>query len=328
MERTAYLKFLNDVCCHLRDISKNQPFQSASEFETAIRRYINTQTNFASVTENPHPYAFPDISMPPFGIEVKFTVNDSWRSVANSVFESTRDAAVQEIFVIFGKMGGEPDVKFAAYEDCVMHVRTSHVPRFELEIGAKTPIFKKFGLQYSEFAALPIAEKMTYVRQYARDRLKPGERLWWLEDKEDSQHSLSLEVRLFTNLSKSEKRKLRAEAALLCPKIVRPSAARGKYNDVALYLLTYRGVLAFQTRDLFTAGSVANWDDPLLKGNYLPRSLADIEPEMRKAAEYLEDQLFIEYWGESCLPANRIKRWLELADQQATDWVPSEVLFL
>ena len=35
---------------------------------------------------------------------------------------------------IFGKMGGTPDIKWARYEECVMHVRTSHVPRFELEI--------------------------------------------------------------------------------------------------------------------------------------------------------------------------------------------------
>jgi hypothetical protein len=327
MERDDFEKFLDVLSQHLKAIATIEPFSTASSFETAIRKYINSQTDLVSVTETPHPYAFPDISMPPFGIEVKFTVNDSWRSVANSVFESTRDAAVRDIYVVFGKMGGSPDVKFARYEDCVMHVRTSHVPRFELEIGTTTPIFEKFGVNYAEFSSMPLSEKMTYVREYARKRLKTGERLWWLEDTAEPEHSLSMEVRLFVNLDQAEKRKLRAEAAILSPKIVRPSGARGKYNDVAIYLLTYHGMLAFQTRDLFTAGSVSNWSDPNQSGNYLPRSLADIETEMRNAAEYLDDALFIEYWGESCAPQNRIARWLDLADSEAKDWKPSDILF-
>jgi hypothetical protein len=42
----------------------------------------------------------------------------------------------------------------------------------------------------------------------------------------------------------------------------------------------------------------------------------------------MEDALFVEYWKESVPPSKRIKCWLELADQNATDWKPSEVLFL
>ena len=38
------------------------------------------------------------------------------------------------------------------YQDCVMHVRTSHVPRFEVEMAAKKSLFKKFGLTYQSFA--------------------------------------------------------------------------------------------------------------------------------------------------------------------------------
>jgi hypothetical protein len=34
---------------------------------------------------NPHPQAFPDIAVGNFGVEVKFTLSDTWRSVANSV---------------------------------------------------------------------------------------------------------------------------------------------------------------------------------------------------------------------------------------------------
>ena len=94
-----------------------------------------------------------------------------------------------------------------------------------------------------------------------------------------------------------------------------------------MYLLTYRGVLCPQARDLFTAGSVAMRGDQTRGGNYMLRSLQDIEAEMRKAAAELEDALFMEYWGFSAPPKQRIKEWLKLADKYATDWKPSKELF-
>ena len=93
---------------------------------------------------SPHPYGFPDIVLGQFGVEVKFTTNDTWRSVANSVFESFRSKEVKHIYVVFGKMGGAPEVRWGRYDECVMHVRTSHVPRFEVDLEAEESLFKKF----------------------------------------------------------------------------------------------------------------------------------------------------------------------------------------
>jgi len=120
---------------------------------------------------------------------------------------------------------------------------------------------------------------------------------------------------------------VRAEAALLCPQVVKPSRAKKKYDDAALYVLTYRGVLCPQARDLFTAGSVALRSDATRGGSYIARSLKDIESEMRTAATELEEALFVEYWGFPVSPKQRIKKWLELADRYATDWKPSNELF-
>ena len=103
---------------------------------------------------------------------------------------------------------------------------------------------------------------------------------------------------------------------------------RGKYNDAAIYLLTYHGVLCPQARDLFSAGSVALRSDPKRGGLYIMRALMDTEDEMRRAAAYLEDALFVEYWGASVPPKSRIREWLKRADKQAGTWKPSEVLFL
>lgn len=215
------------------------------------------------------------------------------------------------------------------YGKSIVHVRTSHVPRFEVEIGGENRLFDKMGTEYDHFANLPEGEKMEIIRAYARGRLKEGERLWWIENPSEASHSLPLQARLYMSLDQEEKRSLRAEAALLCPKIVASSRTRGKYNDATLYLLTYHGVLAPQIRDLFSAGSVALRTDPTRGGDlYIKRSLEDIQEEMKAAAIRLPSELFEEYWGYDVDPPARIREWLKHADQHADGWKPSDSLFL
>lgn len=332
MNRDQFEAVLDALVAKLtKKVQADKALHAPTVFEARVRSDLQEQLKAEGVNAdlNSRPQVFPDIVYKQFGIEVKFTDSQSWRSIANSVFEGSRDANVKHIYLLYGKVGGTPEVRWNRYEDCVIHVRTSHVPRFEVEIGAKEPLFVKFGISYEEFRNLSIPEKMVYIRKYARNRLKPGDRLWWLEDKPESaqQHSLDLEVRLYMGLEQEEKRRLRAEAALLCPWVVKPSRSKRKYDDAAMYLLTYRGVLCPQARDLFTAGSVAMRTDQTRGGNYMLRSLQDIEPEMRNAAVELEDALFVEYWGCSVPPNQRIKEWLKRADEYATDWEPSKELF-
>lgn len=317
------VKILNE------DLVSKGVFTSSRDFENRVRQVIDTLVSpqGINVTFNPHPHVFPDIAVGEFGVEVKFTLNDTWRSVANSIVESTRNMGVLFVYIVFGKMGGTPEVKWAKYDDSVIHVRTTHVPRFEVEINPKRSLFKQMGITYSKFSALSIEEKMHYIRQYARGRLKPGERLWWLEDKPEPEHSLPLEVKLYTSLTTEEKRRLRAEAAILSPKVVGPSRSRNKYDDAVLYILTYHGVICHQARDLFSAGSVALRSSDERGGNYIQRALQDIESEMYDAAMRLEDDLFTEYWGQVYPKEKRIRVWLQMADIHAKDWTPSKVLF-
>jgi hypothetical protein len=149
-----------------------------------------------------------------------------------------------------------------------------------------------------------------------------------LEDTPDSDHTLPIQARLYTSLTPSEKTRLRAEAALLCPNIVKSGRSKNKYDDVVLYLLTYHGVICHQARDLFSAGSVANPQNDDTGGLYIERALKLIEAEMVAASLQMEDALFVEYWEESVQPQLRIQRWLEKADAIARDWVPSKRLFL
>lgn len=332
MTEAEFTAVLDTICSRLISEARNQGFGSAKAFENRVRelaRDLITDPNI-QIDLDPPAQGFPDIAAGEFGIEVKFTTNDTWLSIANSVLETNRVAEVEKVFVVFGKMGGTPEVRWSSYEDCVVHVRTSHVPRFEVELpptGGTQPLFQQMGIAYDDFRRLPMDEKMKHIREYARGRLKKGERLWWLEDSAEPEHALPMQARLYTKLSMSEKTSLRAEAVLLCPRIVESGRSRDKYDDVVLYLLTYRGVLCHQARDLFSAGSVANPDNDDNGGIYIERALKLIELEIIAAAHRLEDALFVEYWGESVRPEDRIAYWLRKADSYARDWVPSASLF-
>lgn len=330
MEIPDFEALLDELCRLLTTEARQSSFQTSAQFEGRVRAVLAPLVESVGLTieMNPRAQDFPDIVLGEFGIEVKFTVNDTWRSIANSVFEGSRVDSVRHIYLLFGKMGGIPEVKWGPYGESIVHVRTSHVPRFEVEIGPAQPLLHALGVSYGEFAAYDDGKKMALIRDYARSRLKSGERLWWLEPESDTKHSLPIQARLYMTLDQAEKRRLRAEAALLCPEVVKPARAKHKYDNVALYLLTMHGVLCSQTRDLFSAGSVALRADDERGGNYVRRSLQDIEVEMRDAAIHLDDALFIEYWGESCAPERRIQNWLARADALADDWKPSEELFL
>lgn len=335
MNKSEFEDILDRCCERLTAEARASGFKTSAQFENRVREVLRDLTaddNSFEIYFNPPPQAFPDIAMGEYGVEVKFTLNDTWRSIANSVLETQRVDEVKHIYIVFGKMGGLPEVRWGEYEESVIHVRTSHVPRFEVELPinnevAKESLFKQMGIAYDDFRKLDMQDKMRYIRAYAR-KIHPDGRLWWVEDAGMDEHTTPVQARLYTNLSVEEKTRLRAEAALLCPSIVKSGRSRNKYDDMVLFLLTYHGVLCHQARDLFSAGSVANPKNDDAGGIYIERALKLIEKDMREAAARMDDALFVEYWGESVAPENRIKRWLEKADELAQDWIPSKSLFV
>ena len=330
MTKEQFEIYLDVIAERLRAEACLKPFEGSKQFEHRVREVAKDTIVVPGIAINFTPPAqeFPDIEVGEFGIEVKFTTNDEWRSVANSVLETNRIRSVKHIYIMFGKMGGTPDVKWGEYESCVMHVRTSHVPRFEVQIGAPTSLFSLMGISYDEFRKLEMHEKMQHIRAYARNRLKAGERLWWLEDAPGVEHTLPIQARLYTHLSAEEKIGLRAEAILLCPEIVQSGRAKHKYDDVALFMLTYHGVLGHQTRDMFSAGSVGNPSNDDEGGLYIARMLKLMEDHLENAAKRMDSALFEEYWGRAVKPEDRIKEWLRRADACAGGkWKPSRELF-
>lgn len=80
-------------------------------------------------------------------------------SMRKQVLETNKVHSVKHICVVYCKMGGTPEVQYDDWEHAVMHVRTSHVPRFELEIGASRSLFSIMGISYDVFSSLEMSEK-------------------------------------------------------------------------------------------------------------------------------------------------------------------------
>ena len=321
-----------DRACEIltANVRSSQLYHGPDAFQQGVQDMLRVAARDTGFSVFPafHPHAFPDLRVNGYGVEVKYTKQDTWLSVGNSIFEGMRDPDVASVYVIFGKIGGEPEVRWGHYEECVTHVRVSNSPRFVIEMETdRASLFEHFGVRYDDFAQLDDDSKMQYVRGYSRNRLREGERLWWLEPS----HSIPVQVRSYVSLEDAERRVLRSEAALLCPTICGPSRGifgQRKYIDPALYLLMHHGVFCHQARDLYSAGSVAEHVPPL-DGNepYVSRALRDVEYLMRDAARRLEDALFEEYWEQRCPPDERITEWLRMADEVARNWVPSRYLF-
>lgn len=339
MKQDRFERLLDEVAEQLTGemrIGPHSPwFSSASDYERHVRQCLHDAIEAlgeegcgCEVDLRSSGQAFPDVSCGRYGVEVKFTKEDKWVGIANSIRETKRVDGVEKVYVMFGKMGGMPESRWGRYEECVVHVRTTHEPRFQIDMsGGKPSLFAVMGIDYDEFRKLDIMEKMPYIRAYART-IHPDGRLWWLESDEGEERIRPLDPVLYTSLDKRTQKRYRAEAALLSPRVLK-QGDREKYNDVVLFMLTYHDVLCHQARDLFSAGSVAGVSQSDGSGEpQVKKALVLLQGEMLEAAEYLDPALFEEYWGESVPPEDRIAHWLEKADSLATGWKPSDVLFL
>lgn len=343
MNQARFEQLLNDVAEQLTEDMRTQPnnewFSAALSYEQHVRERLyeaierlGAEGAGHEVDLHPSGQTFPDVPCGEFGVEVKFTKSDTWTSIANSVRESQRVESVKVVYLMFGKMGGKPTSRWMKYEDCVVHVRTSHEPRFQVDLtGEKESLFKVMGIDYDTFRKLDIMDKMPYIRAYARKK-HPDGHLWWLEDTAtQEEHTTDIDPVLYTSLPQELKTRYRAEATLLCPRVVqtRGSNKNTKYNDVVLFMLTYHGVLCYQARDLFSAGSVARVTYSDHSGiPQMQKALVLLEGEMQKAVHELDPALFLEYWGVEVPEDERLAWWLQEADKYASEWIPSNVLFL
>ena len=296
-------------------------YSNAKEFEKTVLAQLRVCCDgLSDAKPSFHDNAFPDIVVNGFGVEAKFSTRSTWHGTGNSIFEGMRDQGATDIALVYCR-SDIPEVRWRWYADCIKGIRISHSPRYMIDMDGENSFFQDICLSMDQFRQADLRRKMEIVKNHVKERVGDGERLWWFD--EDREHTLPVNIRLYRLLRVEEKNTMRAEASLMCPQIFKGSRQRGKYDDAALYLLTQHGVFAPQTRDLFSAGSVAG---KRRGGDYLIRAIQKNMHHIEDAADRLKDELFVEYWGESCEPERRLARWLELADGYRPSDPPSQYI--
>ena len=264
-------------------------------------------------------HSFPDIMAEKyFGVEVKSTTKDKWTSIGSSIVESTRNKFVENIYMLFGKLGGNPpQFRCRPYQDCLSNIAVTHSPRYMIDMGVKDrkekTIFDKLEVSYSEFCHRE--DKIDVVRNfYISQALSKNQMPWWVGRETMDETSSSLQIRLMNECSSEEKKDLAAQMVILFPQVI-----NGDYTQAALWLCTHRYLLNLNLRDLFSAqgqwirlnGEVLDIPYPAVLG-----ILKGLMPWVEKNL-LLNGTLEIYDFNKSLFKAdNKLEKWLDLVDKE------------
>lgn len=201
---------------------------------------------------------FPDIvASQYYGIEVKSTKDDHWTSTGSSIVETTRIENVDDIYMLFGKLGGKiPQFKCRPYQDVLYDIAVTHSPRYliNMELGKDETIFSKMGTTYDSFRKY--SDSISLVRKYYRTKAEQQskqEMPWWITS-ENVEKAHSFNIKLWNSLEIWEKRDLQAKCMILFPEALSPERSMSKYNNTTLWLCSYNQVVNPNIRDLYSAG--------------------------------------------------------------------------
>lgn len=207
---------------------------------------------------------FPDIvAAKHFGVEVKSTKDNKWISTGSSIAESTRIEDVAHIYMLFGKLGGNPiEFKCKPYQDCLYDIAVTHSPRYliDMEIPQEKTIFAKMGVEYDKFRLSE--DPINTVRTYYLEKIKKERRVatpWWI----GSDIIASPTLRLWTKgaLNQEEQNNYKAQLLILFPEEI----CNSEYNRATLWLCVRHSIINTHFRDLFTAGGKVK-----INGQYCP----------------------------------------------------------
>lgn len=217
-------------------------------------------------------HSFPDIVAETFyGVEVKSTKADHWTSIGSSIVESTRISLVDNLYMLFGKLGGTPpEFKCRPYGDVLSEIAVTHSPRYliNMELNEGETIFDKMNTTYDKFRNTDdnIAKVREYYKQKAINERKQ-EMPWWIT-KDNSENSIGFNLRLWKTVEANERKRLTAYCLILFPDTWKAKAnPRKKYNQASLWLCSFAQIVHPNIRDIFTGSGKVS----MVNGEYLPK---------------------------------------------------------
>ena len=291
-------KLEKDVYDALIRCSKNSPFEGTIQLVSGS--------------------AFPDIIANKFyGVEVKSTNKNHWKSIGSSILESTRDKNVERIFLTFGKLSSPVAFKSKPYEECLSGISVTHYPRYQIdmELNKGETIFDKMGISYDELRKMD--NPVEPVSRYYKQKLKPGESLWWANSNVE-ETTAPITVRLWNTLTQSEKIFYTIHGYILFPEIL--SNSNIKYQRYALWLATNCGIINTNIRDQFSAGGCVD----IITSNGILKKVPAIFGRINRYKDLIletllseDESILKEYWKQIEIDENRLLQWCHLASNFA-----------
>lgn len=306
---------------HAQNSSKKVSALLGRQLEPYVRDIMTERavgTPFEASIELIGGQKFPDITAKKYyGIEVKTTTQNHWKTTGNSVLEGTRVENIERIFMLFAKLANPIEFRCRPYEDVLAEVVVTHSPRYLIDMNLEkgNTIFDKISMPYDT-----LRKKENPIRpivDYYKSKLKPGEELWWM-DTEDTGKSSNIVIRIWNNLSTAEKNELKIRAMVYFPELFGNS--NDKFGRFAVWLVTREGIVCPNVRDLFTAGGKSDYiiegktytQVPKIFLNLFANSSAITEILLQTSAAELS-----EYWGVQARENNKIFDWIDLVEQYA-----------
>lgn len=260
---------------------------------------------------------FPDIiAKKYYGIEVKTTTQNHWKTTGNSVLESTRVDNVERIFMLFAKLASPIEFRCRAYEECLSEVVVTHSPRYLIDMNLEKgkTIFDKIKMPYDTLRKKDNPIKP--IVEYYKTKLKPGEDIWWMD--QDSTSSSSIVIKIWSNLSSVEKQDVKNKAMVYFPELF--SNNGDKFGRLAIWLVTREGVVCPNIRDLFTAGGKGQIIIGKKSYKNIPRIFLNLFDNLGFVIETIANTSSIElseYWNIKTNEKRKIEDWIELISFQS-----------
>lgn len=266
---------------------------------------------------------FPDIQAGVYyGVEVKTTKGNKWKSVGSSIVESTRIKEVSMIYMLFGKLGGEfAEFRCKPYEDCLDNISLTHQPRYqidmELEEKQQATIFQKMKTDYNAFRLYDEKEKIQMVRQYFRSTAKEGKEMSWWIGEEESETTVPMTIRFLNDASKEEKRDILARMFILFPELL-SNKTQTKYKRAILWLCSRRALLCSNIRDFFSSGGQVEeigkrqFDTPVSK---VIKKLFMVKDDILNLLNHPDEAIIddiSEFWRIECQPVYYRIGWVTM----------------
>lgn len=312
---------INELNIHAQKSSKKVSTLMGRNLEPYVRDVMTELaigTPFENSIELIGGQKFPDIIANKFyGIEVKTTTQNHWKTTGNSVLESTRVDNVERIFMLFAKLADPIEFRCRPYEEVLSEVVVTHSPRYliDMNLAPGKTIFDKINMPYDTLRKKENPIKP--IVDYYKSKLKPGEELWWM-DAENNSKASNIVIRIWNNLSSEEKQELKNRAMVYFPELFGNS--NDKFGRLAIWLVTREAVVCPNVRDLFTAGGRSDYaldgkvyqNVPRIFLNLFYNIPSIVETIMQTPAFELS-----EYWETQTTDEAKLFDWISLVAKHA-----------